>query len=98
MIKRTPVNGGDGVRVQFVLPEERLSGEVAVVGEFNDWNPRSNKLRRRTNGTRSTTVLLESGRRYVFRYLAADGAWYDEETADGAEPNGYGSWNSVLKT
>lgn len=98
MIKRTPMNGGGGVRVQFVLPEERLSGEVSVVGEFNDWNPRAHRLRRRTNGTRSASVVLESGRRYAFRYLGENGRWYDEETADSAEPNGHGTWNSVLNT
>ena len=95
MIKRTPVKGGEGVRVQFVLPEERIWGEVSVVGEFNDWNPRATPLRRRPNGTRSASVVLEPGR-YAFRYLGEGGRWYDEETADSAEPNGLGGWNSVL--
>jgi len=69
-----------------------------VVGEFNDWNPRATPLRRRTNGTRSASVTLETGRRYAFRYLGEGGTWYDEETADGAEPNDFGTWNSVVTT
>ena len=97
MIKRIPAKNGT-VKVQFVLPEERLVGAVSVVGEFNDWNPRSHPLRKRTNGTRSASVTLESGRRYAFRYLAEGGRWYDEETADSAEPNDYGTWNSVVTT
>jgi hypothetical protein len=97
MIKRTP--GKDGtVKIQFVLPEERLSGSVSVVGEFNDWNPRATPLRRRANGTRSASVTLEAGRRYAFRYLGEGGRWYDEESADSAEPNGHGTWNSVVTT
>jgi|tagenome__1003787_1003787.scaffolds.fasta_scaffold19576288_1 hypothetical protein len=98
MIKRTPVKSGDGVKVQFVLPEERLNGKISVVGEFNDWDPKATPLRKRTNGTRSASVVLEPGRNYAFRYLAENGHWYDEETADGAEPNGFGGWNSILRT
>jgi 1,4-alpha-glucan branching enzyme len=96
MIKRTPVSGG--VRVQFSLPEERVSGKVSVVGEFNDWNPRATPLRRRANGTRSASVVLEPGRRYAFRYVGEGDHWYDEETADSAVPNGFGGWNSVVQT
>ena len=97
MIKRSPAKNGT-VKIQFVLPEERLAGAVSVVGEFNDWNPRATPLRKRTNGTRSASVTLETGRRYAFRYLAEGGRWYDEETADSAEPNDYGTWNSVVTT
>ena len=97
MIKRSPGKNGT-VKVQFVLPEERLTGSVSVVGEFNDWNPRATPLRKRTNGTRSASVTLEKGRSYAFRYLGEGGHWYDEETADSAQPNDYGTWNSVFTT
>ena len=97
MIKRT--SGKQGIKVQFVLTEERVGdGAVSVVGEFNDWNPRKHPLRRRTNGTRSASVTLEPGRSYAFRYLGTGGRWLDEESADGAVPNGYGGWNSILHT
>jgi hypothetical protein len=98
MIKRTPLNGGGEVKVQFVLPEERLHGKVSVVGEFNDWDPTALPLRKRANGTRSASIVLETGRRYAFRYVGEGDRWYDEETADSAEPNGLGGWNSVVVT
>ena len=98
MLKLTPTKRGDGVRVHFVLPEERVAGRVWVIGEFNDWEAGATPLRRRTDGTWSASVVLEPGRRYAFRYLGEGGRWYDEETADSAEPNGLGSWNSVVQT
>lgn len=99
MINRVPLNR-DTIRVQFVLPEARLPEErVSVVGDFNAWDPAALPLRRRNNGTRSASVVLETGRRYAFRYVAdSSDHWMDEETADSAEPNGYGTWNSVVVT
>ena len=97
MIKRTPMR--DRVRVQFILPETRVtSEEVCVVGEFNNWREGATRLRRQEDGTRSASVTLAAGQRYAFSYVGDDGRWYDEETADSAEPDGRGGWNSVLRT
>jgi hypothetical protein len=97
VIKRTPYRGR--VRVQFILPEARVtSGEVCVVGEFNDWRQGATRLQPQADGTRAASVLLAAGGRYAFTYLGDDGRWYDEETADSAEPDGRGGWNSVLRT
>jgi len=39
--------GRDGtVRITFVLPADEPAGAVSVVGDFNDWNPFANPLRR----------------------------------------------------
>jgi 1,4-alpha-glucan branching enzyme len=99
VIKRTLQRNRLKVRVQFILPETRVtSPEVSVVGEFNDWRQGATRLQRCDDGTRSASVTLETGRRYAFSYVGDDGRWYDEETADSAEPDGRGGWNSVLRT
>ncbi|RSS78519.1 isoamylase early set domain-containing protein [Streptomyces sp. WAC06614] len=74
--------------VTFVLPAEEPSGEVSVVGDFNDWTPGVHPLTPRPDGTRAVTVALEPARVHQFRYLGTDGHWFDEHDADGREgPN-----------
>lgn len=87
MMKRT------GSKVTFVLPIE--AGPVSVVGDFNDWNPFSHPLKKRSNGTRSVTVDLPSGC-HSFRYLAEGGSFFDDPDADAIEANGYGATHSLV--
>ena len=99
MIKRTPQRNRLKVRVQFSLAETRVtSPEVSLVGEFNGWRQGKTLMVPGDDGTRTASVTLEAGRRYAFSYVGDDGRWYDEETADSAEPDGNGGWNSVLRT
>jgi 1,4-alpha-glucan branching enzyme len=84
MIKTVPASGTDLVRVTFVLPADTPAGPVSVVGDFNDWNPFANPLRRRGNGTRSAVVRLPAGSRCRFRYLGDGGVWFDDDQAGDA--------------
>lgn len=86
------------MKVTFVLPPDQPHGRVSVVGDFNDWDPHSAPLRRRSNRKFSAAVELPAGERFRFRYLGEDGTWFNEEDADGFEPTEYGSWNSILRT
>jgi 1,4-alpha-glucan branching enzyme len=98
VIKQAPVPDGKTVKVRFVLPQDALPGKVSVVGDFNGWDPFAHPLRPRRNGTRSAAVTLPRGRRFAFRYLAEEGRWHDEETAEAFEPNGVGGYNAVIHT
>ena len=82
-----------GSQVTFVLGAD--VGQVSVVGDFNDWDPFAHPMRKRSNGTRSVTVDMPTGP-HCFRYLAADGAFFDDPEADGFEPNGYGGTHSLV--
>ena len=42
------------------------------------------------------TVGLAPGARARFRYLAADGTFFDDPDGDGLEPNGYGDTHTLL--
>lgn len=95
MIKKTSEQDGK-VRATFVLPYEDGQAAVSVVGDFNDWDPAANKLMRRRNGTRSTSVVLEPGNRYRFRYFGADGVWFNDDEADAYEMGEHGSEDCVL--
>lgn len=98
MISKQPRARQAHVRVTFSLPDGGTPHPVSVVGDFNDWAPGTHPLRRRSNGRRSATVLLPAGGRSRFRYLAGDGAWFDDEDADAFEPNPHGGHDGVLLT
>ena len=95
-IEQEPTKGHKAVKVNFVLPTDAVAGKVSVVGDFNGWDPLANPLRPRRNGTRSAVVTLPRGRRFAFRYLAEDGRWHDDDTAEAFEPNGVGGHNAVI--
>lgn len=95
MIKRSPTTS-ESVKVTFVVPMADCDRQVSVVGDFNQWDPLANPLRKRSNGTRSASVELSSGASYRFKYLAEDGAWFCEGQADDHVANDYASVDSVL--
>jgi 1,4-alpha-glucan branching enzyme len=69
---------------------------VALCGEFNDWRSDDIKLARDRSGQWRTTVVLEPGRTYRYRYLLDGQRWENAWKADGYVPNPYGEDDSVL--
>jgi hypothetical protein len=72
---------GDTTKIQFVLPDDLVTGQVSAVGTFNDWTPGKHKLVKRSNGTRSVTVAVPAGEAVSFRYLGEGGLWFDDDDA-----------------
>jgi 1,4-alpha-glucan branching enzyme len=85
---RTSRGKNEAVKVTFVLPDGEPHGRVSVVGDFNGWRPGSHELRKRTNGTRSTSVEVAQGTTLRFRYLATDGLWFDDPHAHQHDEHG----------
>lgn len=79
---------GDQTRLTFALPHDARLGPVSVVGDFNDWTPGTHTLVKRANGTRSVVVAVPTGTQHRFRYLAADGQWFDDNDADAFDHHG----------
>jgi 1,4-alpha-glucan branching enzyme len=76
--------------ITFTLEPDRPPGAVSVVGSFNDWTPGRHELRCEVDDPmRHVTVPVPYGEPVHFRYLAADGMWFDEPEAD--EVTGHGS-------
>lgn len=87
-------------KVTFKIPETmgNEAKRACVVGEFNDWSTSANPMKRLKNGGFSTTVDLETGRSYQFRYLMGSSHWENDPDADGHLPTPYGdSQNSVIQ-
>ncbi len=82
MLKITAAPKSAGTRITFSLPADQVDGAVSVVGNFNDWTPGRDVLRRRSNGTMSAAVTVPVDYIAVFRYLAEGGVWFDEPDAD----------------
>jgi len=86
---------GGAVSVTFTMTHAGLVGRrLAVVGDFNNWDPGANPMEHH-DGAYTTTVALDPGR-YRFRYLSEDGAWFNDEAADAYEDNDHGGHDSVL--
>lgn len=87
-------------KVTFQLAPDNtdFAKEVSLVGEFNDWDTQSTKMRKRKDGSFATTVSLLPDRRYEFRYLIDKKHWINDDGADTYTPSPYGSDNSVVTT
>jgi hypothetical protein len=79
--------------VEFVLRAEADSG-VAVVGDFNDWDPRATPLHADRDGVWTVAVPLRPGRyRYTF---IVDGTWRRDPAAPRALEDDFGRPTSVI--
>lgn len=68
-----------------------------LVGEFNRWDQKATPMKRLKTGAFKTTLDLEPGREYQFRYLLDSRKWLNEADADGAAPTPFGdSANSLI--
>lgn len=97
MLKRRKISGSNTVKVSFILPADDSRLPASVVGDFNEWNPSANPMVRRSNGTFSAVVPLIADATYRFRYRSGDGTWFNDDTADGYEPNVHGSVDCVVE-
>lgn len=88
-----------GTEVVTFIIEPRLehaAGAIAVVGDFNDWDPTVDRFAPGADGRWRATVSMATGRRHLFRYLAENGDWFDEPDADERRDDGHGRVNCVL--
>lgn len=80
-------------KVKFGLRADAGSN-VFVAGTFNNWDAKSNKMKRGKNGVYTTTMLLPPGR-YEYKFVVNDVWCVDPECSEWT-PNEHGSLNSVL--
>lgn len=83
-------------RVTFKLPSEVNAETAALCGEFNDWDASANPMRKLKDGGFSTTMSLEAGNSYRFRYFLDGERWENDWKADSYVPNEHGSEDSVV--
>lgn len=94
MIRTQTLSGNRKVEVAFVLPKAP-AGPMSVVGDFNGWDPMVTPMTPGGEGLEAK-VTVDAGRRYAFRYLGVDGAWFNDDAAHTYEPGPFGSDNCVV--
>ncbi len=94
MIKSRGARGR--VSVTFTIDPGVGAQSAAVCGEWNDWSTDADVMRRDAEGGFSTTVDLEAGRAYRFRYLLDGERWDNDWAADAYLPNDFGGDDSVV--
>jgi 1,4-alpha-glucan branching enzyme len=83
-------------KVVFELPAAIDAEKVALCGEFNDWSTDTILLERDPDGAWHTTVALELGKSYRYRYLINGEQWENSWQADAYVPNPHGTEDSVV--
>ena len=98
-IRKQFLKGKSVCKVTFKISEEVSRGvkQAHVVGEFNNWSTTATPMKRQKNGSFSTTVELEAGRSYQFRYLLGQSHWGNDADADDTVLTHFkDSYNSVI--
>lgn len=96
MLRKKYSKTGRSCRVTFDLPPEVNATEASVCGEFNDWSSNAHSMKPRKGGRFSTTISLEPGRSYRFKYLVDGERWENDWAPDGYVANGFGSDDSLI--
>lgn len=89
---------GKSVKVTFSLPKEVQGETVYLVGDFNNWDEKATPMKSDGDGSFSTTINLEKGHEYQFRYLVNGSEWHNDWQADNYVRNSFGGDNSVVMT
>ena len=97
MLKKKFYKTSATCNVTFQLPSEIEAKKVCVAGDFNDWDPAANPLRK-VKGVWKTTLKLEQGREYQYRYFINGKEWHNDWDADKYVPNNVDGENSVVVT
>ncbi|MCG8457961.1 MAG: isoamylase early set domain-containing protein [Holophagales bacterium] len=96
MLKKSYSKTGKSCRVTFKLPADLGAEEAAVLGEWNSWSADTHPMVKRKDGSLSTTISLEAGQEYRFRYLLDGERWQNDDEADSFVYNRFGSRDCVI--
>lgn len=89
---------GKSIRVTFELPADVASESIAVVGDFNEWNPEEHRMKLNAKkGVWSKSISFKPGDAHEFRYLVDGFAWRNDEAADRYVSNPYFCENGVVE-
>jgi len=87
-------------RVRFRISQEQSNNNAAiyVAGTFNNWDEYSLPMKKQKDGSFMLEIELPAGEKHLFRYVGADGLWFNDPEADAYEPSGFaGVYNCVLR-
>lgn len=87
-------NGKTGKkRVTFIL-EAKGAKNIALMGDFNNWNEKKHPMKKKDKDLWKKTVFLNSGR-YEYRFLV-DGQWQNDPGNNQLCKNRFGTYNNFF--
>lgn len=73
------------------------AAKVELLGDFNNWSPEVNVLEGAKDGSYKTTLDLETGKSYAYRFLIDGEKWVNDDAPDAFADAGIGGeMNSVV--
>ena len=87
-------------KATFTLPTAAATAAktVELVGDFNNWDTEAGIKMKKQKDVFKTTVELETGKEYEFRYLVDGETWENDWAADDYVATPFGVDNSVVST
>lgn len=98
MLKKQFLKSKPVCKVTFTLPEAIKAESAYLVGDFNNWDEKTTQMKKSKGGQFSTTLELDKGREYQFRYLVNGTEWHNDWHADKYVANPFSGDNSVVTT
>jgi 1,4-alpha-glucan branching enzyme len=85
-------------KVKFIAPPElaKEAKKIYLAGDFNNWEYQDTQLKKQKDGTFATTLELETGSEYQYRYVLDGERWENDYAADKYVPTQIGVDNSVV--
>jgi len=86
-------------KITFTLTDTLVDHpkEVALVGDFNNWDPSKNSMKKSQRGWFEDTIELPLGKDYQFRYLVDKKNWENDWQADAYASTPFnGAYNMVV--
>lgn len=80
--------------VSFKL-EAPKAQKISLVGDFNNWNPKTHVMKQDKKGVWNKKILIGSGR-YEYKFFV-DGEWWNDTNNERTVFNAFGSINNVLE-
>lgn len=98
MVNKKTSPKGKSVRVTFELPAEVAQDSVAIVGDFNEWDPKKHPMKfDKKAGVWTKSISFKPGNKHEFRYFVDGSTWRNDETVDKYVSNPYFCENGVLE-
>jgi len=86
-------------KITFRVPKEacRSATHIALVGDFNHWDPEASPMQKQKSGDFKLTLKLPANHNYQFRYLYDGTVWENDWEADQYIATGVGdAENSIV--
>ena len=96
MTKKSYTRTGNSCLVTFYLPASVGAEKAVLCGDFNNWDISSKEMKKKKDGTFYTSMHLDAGRKYRYRYFLDDSRWENDWDAEEYLQNDHGTDDSVV--